>query len=120
MRPFLRCVTPACRTPKSRTLSASPRITSARCFGAPKQHSKRSTAMIHLDEGTLRRYCDEEDALDPVQRAHVDTCPECGALLSEIRADAAFAAAAMSPDSSEAQRTSAPLEISRAWSRVRG
>jgi hypothetical protein len=76
--------------------------------------------MNHLDEGTLRRFCDDEEALDAVQRAHVASCPTCGALLSEIRADAAFAAAALSPEHSGAQHYSSQLAMSRAWSRVRG
>jgi hypothetical protein len=75
--------------------------------------------MIHLDEGTLRRYCDEEDALDAAQRAHLQSCPACGARLSEIRADAAFAAATMAQEISGAPSTIAPLEINHAWSRVR-
>ncbi len=76
--------------------------------------------MIHPDEGTLRLFCDDDEALDLGQRAHVASCPDCGARLSEIRADADFAAAALGPASAGENRESAQLELSRAWSRVRG
>lgn len=76
--------------------------------------------MIHLDEGTLRLFCDDENALDAGQRAHLESCPDCGPRLSEIRADAAFAAAALGPESDGKNRDSASLELSRAWSRVLG
>jgi hypothetical protein len=74
--------------------------------------------MIHLDEGALRRFCDD-DALDSAQRAHLASCATCTAHLQEIRADAAFAAAALGSEQADAHRSSAPLEIGRAWSRVR-
>jgi hypothetical protein len=76
--------------------------------------------MIHLDEGTLRFFCDDEGALDAGQRAHLGSCPDCGARLSEIRADAAFAAAALGPGRGGENRESASLEANRAWSRIRG
>jgi len=74
--------------------------------------------MTHLDEGALRRFCDEEYALDAVQRAHLQSCQKCGAQLSEVRADAAFAAAALNLVDSGAQQGS-PVEVSRAWVRMR-
>jgi hypothetical protein len=76
--------------------------------------------MTHLDEGTLRRFCDEEHTLDAVQRTHLESCSKCGAQLSEIRADAALAAAALNPENSSARQSEAQVEVGRAWSRVRG
>ncbi|HKW45558.1 MAG TPA: hypothetical protein VJN22_07860 [Candidatus Eremiobacteraceae bacterium] len=69
--------------------------------------------MTHLDDGDLRRYCDERDALDVAQRAHLDACSACAARLSTIRADASFAAAALR--SAEAASTSSAAR----WPRVR-
>jgi hypothetical protein len=69
--------------------------------------------MLHLDDGDLRRFCDEPDALDDAQASHLATCPPCSARLSAIRADAIFAA--------EALRSVGPSSDSPAaqWSRVR-
>ncbi|HEY7982050.1 MAG TPA: hypothetical protein VID19_11250 [Candidatus Eremiobacteraceae bacterium] len=76
--------------------------------------------MTHLDDGALRRFCDDDDALDTDQRGHLTSCPVCTARLSATRADAAFAAAALNPQSLGATDSTSPLEIGRAWSRVRG
>ena len=71
--------------------------------------------MDHLDEGILRRSCDEADALDGRMRAHLEACPSCGARLSAMRADAAFVAAAFGANDAPGEHSTAAR---RAWSSV--
>src|SRR5450432_1063089 len=75
--------------------------------------------MIHPDDGALRRFCDEPDALDDAQRAHVQSCAACGARLSSIRADAAFAAGVLRATGSGSSQGMAPADLTRGWSAVR-
>jgi hypothetical protein len=75
--------------------------------------------MNHLDEGALRRFCDEADALDDAQRAHLGSCSACTARLTATHADADFAAGAFRAASPDARQSASPLETTRAWSRVR-
>src|SRR5450755_431825 len=60
--------------------------------------------MMHIDDGALRRYCDEADSLDDGRRAHLADCPACGARLSEIREDAAHVADAFAVTTDERSR----------------
>ncbi|HEY5093932.1 MAG TPA: hypothetical protein VII69_02315 [Candidatus Eremiobacteraceae bacterium] len=75
--------------------------------------------MIHPDDGALRRFCDEPDALDDAQRAHLESCPACGARLDAIRADAAFAAGVLGAAGSDSSQAAAPDDLTRAWSALR-
>jgi hypothetical protein len=70
--------------------------------------------MDHLDEGILRRSCDEADALDERMRAHLASCSSCSERLSEMRTDAAFAEAALGARDAGISQS----EAGRAWSRV--
>ena len=75
--------------------------------------------MIHLEDGTLRRYCDEPECLDDAQRAHLASCAACAQRLKEIHDDAAFAAETLLAPVPGQRMSATPLEIKRAWSRVR-
>ena len=75
--------------------------------------------MIHPDDGALRRFCDDPDALDDAQRAHVKSCAECGTRLKEIHAGAAFAASVLRAPGSGAHPEPAPDDLTKAWSAVR-
>lgn len=75
--------------------------------------------MIHPDDGALRRYCDEPDALDDAQRAHVESCPACGARLTAIRADAAFAVGILGTADAKSFPGTASDDLTSAWSAVR-
>jgi anti-sigma factor RsiW len=75
--------------------------------------------MTHLDDGILRRSCDEADSLDDDQRAHLQSCAACAARLSAIRADAAFAAGALHSTAADSDFSSSSLQVRQAWSRVR-
>jgi len=44
--------------------------------------------VAHIDEGLLRRLCDEPLAVEPAQRQHLQTCAICSEQLRIIRADA--------------------------------
>jgi anti-sigma factor RsiW len=75
--------------------------------------------MDHLDEGILRRSCDEADALDDGMRAHLASCPSCTARVSAMKTDAAFAAAALGAHHDGDEYPMTNREIGRAWSHVR-
>src|SRR4051794_1153201 len=50
----------------------------------------------HPSPGTLRRLLDEPDGVTRTDREHVIGCPRCQAALTATRADATFAAVALS------------------------
>jgi hypothetical protein len=75
--------------------------------------------MDHLDEGILRRSCDEADLLDERMREHLASCASCAARLSAVQTDAAFAATALGASDAENEQPITQRELGRAWSRVR-
>lgn len=75
--------------------------------------------MTHLDDGALRRFCDEADALDDAGQTHLGSCAACAARLSAIRADATLVAAALHDGRSDFIRSSAQFDSKQAWTSVR-
>jgi len=66
--------------------------------------------VAHIDEGTLRRLCDEPLAVEPAQRQHVQNCAVCMEQLRIIRADADQAVALLGAGARRPDTTAA-------WSR---
>jgi len=73
--------------------------------------------MIHVADGTLRRFLDEPAAISAVDRAHLTRCPRCSAELGQAGQDRDTAAAALIPvDRGEPDR--GPAQLDTAWVRL--
>lgn len=73
--------------------------------------------MRHPTDGTLRRLLDEPAGVADADRDHIAGCPVCLTGVADARRDAAFAEAALTPETALTAEAVAP-DVERGWQRL--